>query len=472
MKPKQITILLLSFALLLPACQPTGNLASGTPAENNLIADSTIKPSSTTTKKPMGTSTLSPSPANTQTAKPTITPTSIGIPNLRVAYGTNDGLWIVDPPEPPVLLINSTSRIGRISFSEDGYRVLYVFEDAGYPYPLLNSVNSDGSDDLILLTHEQLQTLETPIGVGITAIAEGSLEWIPGTHKFFFFTRNISAAMFENVFHNDLFLVDTDTGWISRIFARKNGGSPLPSPDGEKMALSRCGSVSLATIFGKVLFADIIVSEQLTDYWCRYPHVVWKADSSTIGVILFMDESRNPLRDISDYEITVLSIDVMSGVPSLLFSMDHIQEASFSSTLEWVGYTQSAKEPSDDETRIVTFYGSSTLLATGPGGFMSFAPDGLHFAFYLGPSPQSTESFLSPSALQTVYICSVTGKTFPIPGTVYPDSFLWINNLQFVYQQDGYLRLGDIGGNSIEIAHSSYFSSFDAMDIDFQASRN
>jgi hypothetical protein len=65
-----------------------------------------------------------------------------------------------------------------------------------------------------------------------------------------------------------------------------------------------------------------------------------------------------------------------------------------------------------------------------------------------------------------VFVGSLDGTSFLVPGAY---SLNWINDMQFVYIAGKSLRLGDIGGNSIEIANAEYCYYFDAKDLGFQA---
>jgi hypothetical protein len=466
MKKRLIISSVIFLAFLLSSCQFSDSAPSNSVFPEPATTSLSPEPSLTATQKPTETKTLTPSSTITPTATPTLTPTPIAMPNVRVAYNTLEGIWIVDPPDPPLLL--SAEIMDRVLLSDDGKKVVSLSGDGPNEYQI-RVVNSDGSGERSLLSPEQLEALEKSIGEGTTVIPVDSPKWIPGTRRFLFSTRNISAAASENLYNYDLFIVDTDTGGISRIFARNAGGMAVTSLDGKKMVVQKCTSLSLAAINGKILFEDILPSVNPPLDWCMYPEIVWTADSSRFGVIVFEYTGRDPLREVNNYLIDVWSVDASSGDTSPLISLNHIQTIAISPTLDWIGYTYTGADISKDETRISTIDGSaSILLATGPGRFLSFAPDGSHFAYFTGCTFSPKDKCPSDSPSLGVVVNSITGATSFFTGAY---SVVWINNSQFVYKLAGSLYLGDIGGNSIEIAKADYIHSFAAKDVDFQAGR-
>jgi hypothetical protein len=102
------------------------------------------------------------------------------------------------------------------------------------------------------------------------------------------------------------------------------------------------------------------------------------------------------------------------------------------------------------------------LLKMAGSTFISFSPDGKHFAFYKSDN-RSAES---------LYIGSLDGQFACISIGSAKKYFRWINNSQFVYLLGKTIQLGDIGGNSVELFDSAsgeitIDGLLDAIDIDF-----
>ena len=172
---------------------------------------------------------------------------------------------------------------------------------------------------------------------------------------------------------------------------------------------------------------------------------------------------------------TIFSVDASAGIPETVGIIEQYKHGVLSPTLEYVGYTIPGEENNDkysyDATISLVDGTSPILLAGGISHFHSFSPDGGYFSFSTG----CTENFYSrkqppiyscpPDVPEELfYVGSLDGELFRVPGEIH-----WINNSQFVYATNGSLRLGDVGGNWIEIAKAEEIIIYDAKDLDFQA---
>jgi hypothetical protein len=316
----------------------------------------------------------------------------------------------------------------------------------------IRTVNSDGSGDHTLLSSAQVGALEAPGGALYVDVF--SMTWIPGTHRIFLNTR----GQFEGPGlsrYDDLFMLDADAGALTTIFTAGNGGDPWPSPDGTKMAVSRATFISTANIDGSGLHSSVITFPAVITYseYQYSPGVVWAADSSRFGVII---PSEDPFAAAPTGAIW--SVNGSTGTATLLSTLNglfFLPQGVLSPTLDRVGYMRLTADPSVKDSYVSALDGSSALhLGTGTTAVLSFAPDGQHFAYYVG-------------APTTVYIGSLGGGTFLVPGSVM--RLKWINNSQFVFAQGSMaawnLQLGDTGGSASLIASpSGDKTTFDANE--------
>jgi hypothetical protein len=383
-----------------------------------------------------------PSDTETPTIAPTvgatITPSPTSAPHLRAAFISGGNPWIVEPPAPAVQL-SAVGNVYAVYLSNDGAKVVYLRNPTFTEPAEIRTVNSDGSGDHALLTSAQVGGLE-PLG-GAVYVDVFSMTWIPGTHRIFFNTR----GQFEGpglARYDDLFMLDADTGALTTIFTAGNGGDPWPSPDGTKMAVSRPTYLSLANIDGSGLHASVVTFPAVITYseYQYSPGVVWAADSSRFGVII---PSEDPFA--GDPTGAIWSVDASTGAASLLSTLHalfFLPQGVLSPALDRVGYVRSTSDPSVKDSYVSALDGSSALhLASGSTAVLSFAPDGQHFAYYVG----------SPTV---VYIGSLGGGTVLVPGSVM--RLKWINNSQFVFAQGTMaawnLQLGDTGGGATLLA--------------------
>jgi hypothetical protein len=390
-------------------------------------------------------------PTTMATVTPTVAPSPTSAPHLRAVFISGSNPWIVEPPAPAVQL-SAVGSVYSVYLSDDGAKVVYLRNPTFSEPAEIRTVNSDGSGDHTLLSSAQVGALEAPGGALYVDVF--SMTWIPGTHRIFLNTR----GQFEGPGlsrYDDLFMLDADTGALTTIFTAGNGGDPWPSPDGLKMAVSRPTFLSLANVDGSGLHSSVITFPAVITYseYQYSPGVVWAADSSRFGVII---PSEDPFAAAPTGAIW--SVNGSTGTATLLSTLNglfFLPQGVLSPTLDRVGYMRLTADPNVKDSYVSALDGSSALhLGTGTTAVLSFAPDGQHFAYYVG-------------APTTVYIGSLGGGTFLVPGSVM--RLKWINNSQFVFAQGTMaawnLQLGDTGGSASLIASpSGDKTTFDANE--------
>ncbi|MFN2298461.1 MAG: hypothetical protein ACK2UB_06415 [Anaerolineales bacterium] len=388
-------------------------------------------PSATDTETPVPTQALTPTPTVTATPSP---------PHLRVAFISGGSPWMVEPPAAAFQL-SAFTGVDSVHISDDGQRVAYVRHN-DYSSPAeLRVVHSDGTNDHTLLTSAQVGGLETPPG-GALFVDLFQVKWIPGTHDLFISTK----ADFEGpglARFDDLFRLNADTGAITTILTAGNAGEVWPSPDAAKMVISRATAISLANIDGTGRMSDIITFPAIITYseYQYYPEPVWAHDSASFGVIIASEDPFAPSPTGS-----IWLVNAATGAATLASTLNgnfFFPKAVLSPTLDHVGYVTNPVSPSVNESYVSTLDGSFGLhLGSGTTGVDSFAPDGQHFAYYVG-------------APVTKYIGSLGGGTILVPGGAM--RIRWFNDTEFVYAAGTVaswtLRLGNAGGASNVIAN-------------------
>jgi hypothetical protein len=140
----------------------------------------------------------------------------------------------------------------------------------------------------------------------------------------------------------------------------------------------------------------------------------------------------------------------------LIGALDRCVFVELSPTLEYIGYTLPGADSSKNETYLSRVDDSEpTLLATGSSAINSFSPDGRYFFIFVGENCSNGK----------VIVGSLEGDAISVPGAVR----IWINNRQFIYQQeDDTIMLGDVSGHWTQIAPASDTTPFfDAVDLAF-----
>jgi len=383
------------------------------------------------------------------------------VPHIRVVYPDEGLFYTFEPPALPHQLVDELFGYSGdalnpydVKLSFDGERI--VFLNAGYPNLAVEviAMDFDGSNVQTLLSRTQINQMEADMyDYKFDTLIE-RITWIPQSHRLLFTTAGPATHFTVYESNSDLYTVNADTGHYSRLLKRGDGGIAVPSPDGRRIAIRKSDALSINSINGPFFFRDIIPDS------IRFIHVdrnaiVWTKDSSRFGFILLGIE-----------DATVYSADGITGEMSLLGSIPPYLRAVLSPTLQYVGLTDG------NRTSLFSTDGKYQIqLTTELGCFLSFAPDGQHFAYSVGNPPDNFSFSCSKSKTKLpVYIGSLEGKIIQIPYDINPEYFRWINDSQFVFINENQLLLGDTGGNITPItAVSGNISVFDVVDLDFQA---
>jgi hypothetical protein len=436
LKRRSVIIAILFSALAFLGCiWGSGTASIGAPSE-------TVNPPplpSATDSLP-STETSTHTPAIVPTATSTVTATPIPTPRFAITYSTPGELLIVHPHSQSISLGNlqdikvskniDLGPISNVELTDDGGKIIYTL-DFNYR-PSLYVINSDGSGCVTLITRRQMNNFERYNEIIIEQFL-WDFSLIPDTHRLLLSTGCLAHRTGGGPFYN-LFTVNVDTGELFRFHKAGFGGFASPSPDGKMMTTSNYDSISLSLINGRTLFTDIITSDA-PFIFNNDPKIVWTADSSRLGTLIYSHSAKMWNHEKSTAAIWI--VDTSSGLASWLGEISDFGFGSLSPTLDWIGYVRRGKDILTDETIVSRVDGSNTIhLVKGRGGFISFAPDGKHYAFFSGVV-NLNQKLCAYTSKTSVFIGSLEGEGATlITEQMDPRQFQWINNAQFVYIQD------------------------------------
>jgi hypothetical protein len=397
------------------------------------------------------------------------------MPNLRISFSDNTALWFLAPSSQPVNLYPSNGGYYKhIHIDPDGGSVVFhIGFDINNSIPI-NSINSDGTNFRVLIPAERISRLEANQYDWKTYLDENSLQWIPDTRRMMFSTMTFTGSRWLN--DANVFILDTDTGYYFRLFDREKVFKPSLSPDGKYLAAANFGATPVEDFFsifsmsGSVVYGNGIALHGV--YYHSYVERkgTWTPDSKKVGVIDPDNEYNiySGMRQLVPIRADIWVMDSQSGDAAHVRTIPNYGYGALSPNLDWIGYTILGDEFSSDVTVVSRLTDSTSIqLGTGPSGFISFAPDGLHFAYYLGCLPGIT----APCQGHTpkIYIGSREGDYIRMFSSDNINLLRWINNFQYVYAEGNSLYLGDVGGNSTLLATAENpILAFDAKDLDFQ----
>jgi Tol biopolymer transport system component len=193
-----------------------------------------------------------------------------------MAYIINGNLYFQDGSKPPLQLTHSGQDWQLISFSDDGEKVFFIRGKDGRN---LYSINTDGTQEQTLITSALFDTFGSEYD---KSDINCNLAAVPHTHKLLF---SICSYRPGNVviYHSTLFLVDSDTRQVKKLFMREQGGTVSVSPDGSMLAVDKVGYIDVIDIDGKMIY------HKLATYMLSEPtpigaHLYWSSDSKELIV--------------------------------------------------------------------------------------------------------------------------------------------------------------------------------------------
>ncbi len=373
-------------------------------------------------------------------------------PVLRIAYTDGGNVWLLEGANPP-LQLTSSGLVESVRISDDGLRVAFTRRPAPDSPVELRAVHQDGSGEVLLQTPAQLDALVALGGALHNDISQ--FDFVPGTHDVMFNTR----AIFEGpglAKHDNVLVIDTDTGVLTEVLPPGSGGDFTPSPDGTRLAIVRPDAVDLANIDGTDHQVALVTYEHIITYseYLFYVPAVWRADGSEVGLVV---PSADPLTP--PLSGTVWRIPAAGGTATALPTIDGQFflfgvgfEPLLSPDLEHVAFTRATATPNVWDLFIAQSNGAGeTPVATGDVQWAGWAPDGLHFVYSNG----------GPMNLQ---LGTLGGASVPlIVGT----GLKWINATDYLFLSGSSgawtLNHGNLGGATLPlVSPAGSMVSFDA----------
>jgi hypothetical protein len=339
-------------------------------------------------------------PSVTDTIEPAAPTTPAPPPSaLRIVYTDGGNVWILGGANPP-LQLTASGLAEDVRISDDGARIAFVRRPAPDSPLELHVVNYDATGETTLLTPAQLDALY-PLG-GALHTDISLFDFVPGTHDLLLNTRGV----FEGpgpARHDNVLIIDTDTGVLDELLEPGSGGDFTPSPDGTQLAIVRADEVDLINIdgtnhrVGLVTFTPIITHSE----YQFYPIPVWRPDSSGFGLVI---PSADPL--IPPYTGVVWEVPASGGVaaahPSISgrFFLFGGHDRLLAPDLAHVAFQRETAAPNVEDLYVAGVDGSGeTLVTTGAIQWASWAPDSVHFVYTVGgPMDMQVATLGGPSA--------------------------------------------------------------------------
>ena len=395
-------------------------------------------------------------PSASDTPEATISPVPGGglpVSVLRIVYTDGGNVWIIDGANPP-LQLTSSGLVEQVRISDDGLKAAFTRRPAPDSPVEMRAVNHDGTGETTLLTPAQFDALY-PLG-GALHNDLSQFEFAPGTHDLLFNTR----GLFEGpglAKHDNVLVVDADTGILDEILAPGSGGDFTASPDGSQLAVVRADSVDLINIDGTNHRVGLVSYTPVITYseYQYYATPVWRQDSTEVGLVIpSPDPLTPPLSGL------VWRIPAVAGSPAslppisgqfFLFGVGH--EPLLAPDLARVAFTRETATPNVWDLIIANPDGTGeSPVTTGDLVWAGWAPDGVHFAYSVG----------GPMNLQ---LGTVGGASAPLSvGT----GLRWIDATDYLYLSGSSgawtLQHGTVGSGSVPVVSPA--GSFVQFDFD------
>ena len=335
---------------------------------------------------PIGKTAKAPKPTLLATAeKVAVVPTATASHGLRIVYTNAGDAWYMEVPTPPVQL-TALGNIEDVWISSDGAKVAFTRRSTPNSQAEIGAVNTDATGQTILVTTSQLDafyTLDPSLHTDISQVV-----FIPGTHNIVFNTR-VTAEGPGLLKNDDLFLLNTDNGSLSTLFTPGTGGDVIFSQNGEKMAIVRPDSISLAAGDGTNLIPNLVTYTPVITYseFRYYAQPVWRPDSSALGVAIPSSDPLTPPTNGTIWRIPANgdpAVNLGTILGDFYFSQT-FTEAVLSPNLQHVAFLRDTPTPNVRDLYTANPDGSgATVYANGDIRFLGWSPDSAHFIYSIG----------------------------------------------------------------------------------------
>ena len=419
MKIKQTPFLFIIFTLAMQLAACGVNTAMPT-------ATATIEPSLTPSAVPTSTESQ-PTPSSTVPV-PTLTPYAIPIsspPNgLHMAYIIDGNLYFQNGDNPPLQLTHSEEDWNILFFSENGEKIFFL-RGTNPPFDLY-SINTDGSEEQILVTNKLLRAFDASYN---ESAGFHNVTIVPGTH-FLLFSTDETQSNGRLFWNGDLLVVDTETGEIKRLLPRGQIHKFYVSPDGRLIALDTIGTVDVIDLGGNIIKQNLLTYTPSEPSFLA-PGIWWMPDSKGLIILLpvqtYFEVGYSPA-----YSVWRYALDDGGGVQVLLdpFPMN-VYGAQISPDGNRIIYNN------DDQ---YAFY-IGDLRA---GNTQLYLPKTFAFHDFWSWNSENEHFVYSTAPGNTLYLGSISES----PKRIGQGDFLgWIDANSYLYYVDKNVVLGEVNGS-------------------------
>ena len=426
--------------LILAALSCTGPGPTPTPDRSGLATSVAATLTSAVPLKPHGTTPDTPKAP----ILPTITPTSPPPSMLRIVYTNGGNIWLIEGANPPTQL-TSSGGADQVLISSDGMKVAFIRRVPIDGQAEIRSVNIDGSGETTLLGPAQFDALY-PLGAFLHHDLS-SIAFVPGTHDLMFNTRAIAEGP-GLLKHDDLLLLDADTGILTTLLSPGSGGDFLLAPDGSQVAIITPTGIGLVNSDGTNLRPNLVTYAPVITYseFQYYAQPVWTPDSGALSVVIPSPEPFAPTTTGTIWRIPAdggspMNMGTIAG--DFYFSQSP-GSCLLSSDLTRVAFLRDTATTNIQDLYLADANGSGeTLYATGDIQWVGWSPDNIHFIYSLS-SPMSLHLGVDSGSPTPIGSCS---------------QLKWIDSTRFLCLSGNYgawtLMRGEIGGDLTSIVSPS-----------------
>lgn len=356
-----------------------------------------------------------------------------------MAYIVDWNLYFQEGSKPPLQLTYSQGYEYRLVlfFSEDGKKIFYFQGN----HQDLYSISVDGTQEQALLTNSLLLTLDADYDEA-TTLCDPLL--VPHTNILLVRTCTHSAVGMGHA-HNDLLLIDADTGEVRLLLPRGKGGwSYSPSPDGSMLAFAQSGRIHIVGLDSKMIRRDLATYTPGNRYepYSIEAQIYWLPDSR--GFILALPVSTDDDPGFPQtYEIwrywldtgimTQINLDppVMGPTPARNFPVRVSPDGN------WITYTNQAED--------FCYLGDlrdGRTYSYGPSDLLEWSPDSVHFLY----------NSYKPSNRPGLHLASIHEPSVLVGNGAFFIQFVgWLDATRYVYLDKGGYTMREIGGDPMLI---------------------
>ena len=284
--------------------------------------------------------------------------------------------------------VSDRGLVLSLVLSDDGRYIVYGrSDDRGENYEL-RVVDTDDSDDRLLLDEGTLDTLH-PLGMALH-IRPSQIGFIPGTYRLLMNTRGV----FEGpglAKYDDLLALDVVSGVLTELLPPGQGGDFHLAPNAQRLALSQSNNIALANVDGSSRQPDVITFDPVITYseYAYYPIPRWAPDSSRFGVII---PSPDPLAQDQSATVWIAPANGGQAEQMAVLNGETFFAQSFGSPLISpelldLAFLRSTGSSNEQELYLARVDGSGEgLYITGNLAWVGWNPDSIRFVYRIQPN--------------------------------------------------------------------------------------